>query len=460
MDFSGKKALVVGLGKTGLALCRFLTAQGAMVTATDSSPAAALSTALEALHGLPVTLAVGVPFPAAWPEQDLIVLSPGVPPELPWLQEAAGRGIPIFGDLEVASHFFHLPVVAVSGTNGKTTTTTLVGELLRASGRRPLVGGNIGTPLVEMIAAQDQGDALVLEISSFQLDTAPSFHANAAALLNISADHLDRYPDLQGYVRAKAGLFRHQGPADVAVLNADDPLVAGLAGELRSRVYFFSRRHPQEVGAWLAGSRLHVQMADGRQAALPVANLKLQGGHNLENIMAALLLALEMGADLEACAAVLRRFSGLPHRLEWVAEVGGVDFYDDSKGTNVGAVVRALEHFDRPIVLIAGGRDKGGDYAPLLPLVRQKVRRLVLLGEAKEVIAAALAGQVPIRMADDLAAAVQLAAAAAQPGDVVLLSPACSSFDMFQDYAERGRVFQQAVEELRNGRADRQRSRA
>ncbi len=448
--------MVVGLGKTGLALCRFLAARGARVTATDSSSATALTTAQEALQGVPITLEVGVAVPATWPEHDLIVLSPGVPPELPWLQEAAGRGLPILGDLEVASHFFRLPVVAISGTNGKTTTTTLVGELLRASGRRPLVGGNIGTPLVAMVAAQDQAETLVLEISSFQLDTAPSFHAQAAALLNISADHLDRYPDLQAYVRSKAKLFRHQGPADVAVLNADDPLVAGLAAELRSRVYFFSRRQPQKLGAWLAGSLLHLRLADGRQGTLPVQNLKLQGGHNLENIMAALLLALAMGADLEACAAVLTRFGGLPHRLEWVANVGGVDFYDDSKGTNVGAVVRALEHFDRPIVLIAGGRDKGGDYAPLLPLVRQKVRQLVLLGEAKEAIAAALSGQVPIHMAADMGAAVQMAAAAAQPGDVVLLSPACSSFDMFQDYVARGRAFQHAVKELSHGRANRQ----
>ncbi len=451
MDLTGKKALVVGLGKTGLALCRFLTAQGASVTATDSSPAGSLTAALEALQGLPLTLEVGVPEPATWPEQDLIVLSPGVAPELPWLQEAAKRGTPVLGDLEVASHFFRLPVLAISGTNGKTTTTTLVGELLRASGRHPLVGGNIGTPLVEMVAAQNQADSLVVEISSFQLDTAPSFHAQAAALLNVSADHLDRYPDLQAYARSKAGLFRNQTPADLAILNADDPLVAGLAPTLPSRVYFFSQHNPQICGAWLAGDSLHIRLASGLAAALPVKDIKLTAGHDLENIMAALLLALEMGADIDACAQVLNRFGGLPHRLEWVAEVAGVDFYDDSKGTNVGAVVRALEYFDRPIVLIAGGRDKGGDYAPLVPLVRQKVRQLVLLGEAKEAMAAALHGQAPIRLAADLPEAVRLAAAAARPGDVVLLSPACSSFDMFHDYAERGRVFQQAVKELRHG---------
>lgn len=460
MDIDGKKILVVGLGKTGVSLCRFLTARGAMVTATDSSPAAALAAARQALQGLPIALEMGAAVPANWPDHDLIVLSPGVPPELPWLQEAAAKGMPVLGDLEVASHFFTVPVVAISGTNGKTTTTTLVGELLRETGRRPLVGGNIGTPLVDLVADQEQADSLVLEISSFQLDTAPSFHAYAAVLLNITADHLDRYPDFPAYVRSKAGLFRNQGAEDVAVLNADDPQVAPLAGALGSQVYFFSRRVPQKLGAWLSGDLIHLQVARGLQAAFPVRDLKLMGGHNLENVMAALLLALAMGADIEACCRVLARFRGLPHRLEWVGEYGGVDFYDDSKGTNVGAVVRALEHFDRPIVLIAGGRDKGGDYAPLIPLVRQKVRQVVLLGEAKEAMAAALHGQAPIRLAAEMAEAVSMAAAAARPGDVVLLSPACSSFDMFHDYAERGRVFQHAVKELSNGRASSKRTSA
>ncbi len=460
MDLGGKKTLVVGLGKTGVALCRFLTARGAGVTATDSSPAAALAPALEALAALPVRLQVGVAEPAGWADQDLIVLSPGVPPELPWLQAAAARGIPVIGDLEVAGWYFQLPVVAISGTNGKTTTTTLVGELLRASGRRPLVGGNIGTPLVDLVDGQDQADSLVLEISSFQLDTAPSFHARAAALLNITADHLDRYEDLQGYIHSKAGLFRHQGPGDVAVLNADDPCVAPLAQDLTGQVYFFSRRRVLSLGAWQAGETLQVRLTNGLQASFPVAALALQGGHNWENIMAALLLALEMGADPQACAAVLARFQGLPHRLQWVACLGGVDYYDDSKGTNVGAVVRALEHFQRPVVLIAGGRDKGGDYAPLLPQVRAKVRQAILLGEARDILAAALAGQTAVQLAADMTEAVRLAAAAALPGDVVLLSPACSSFDMFRDYAERGRAFQQAVQELRHGRADLQNARA
>jgi len=448
---AGRKILVVGLGKTGLALCRFLTAQGALVAATDSGPAGDLAPAVAALAELGVPTQVEAACPSDYLGYDRIVLSPGVPPELPWLQEAVRRGIPVCGDLEIAAHFFRRPIVAISGTNGKTTTTTLVGELLRSAGQSPLVGGNIGTPLVEMVEAQDQADCLVLEISSFQLDTAPSFHAQAAALLNITADHLDRYPDLQGYVHSKAGLFRHQGPDDVAVLNADDPLVANLAAGLSSQVYFFSRRQTPEWGAWHADGRLHVRLRSGLEVEVPVAAIRLQEGHNLENIMAALILALVRGAPPEACRAVLARFSGLPHRLEWVAQLQGVDFYDDSKGTNVGAVVRALEHFDRPVILIAGGRDKGGDYSPLLPLLRQKVRQVVLLGEAKEIMAAAFQGTVPLQLATEMPEAVRLAYAAARPGDVVLLSPACSSFDMFRDYAHRGMVFQQAVKELSHG---------
>jgi UDP-N-acetylmuramoylalanine--D-glutamate ligase len=451
VPYSGKKILVVGLGKTGVSLCRFLAARQARVTATDSAPPSALASALAALQDLDITLDLGRPHAVRWQDFDLIIPSPGVPPELPWLQEAVARGIPLIGELEVAGQYLRLPVAAISGTNGKTTTTTLVAELLRASGRRPLMGGNIGTPLVDLVDNQSQADCLVLEISSFQLDTAPSFRPHAAALLNITADHLDRYPDFQAYVDSKAGLFRRQEPRDLAILNADDPLVAALAGRLKSRVYLYSCQKSLNLGAWKTDQAICVRLSDGAQAEFPLAKIALPGEHNLENIMAAVLLALEMGATPGGCAQGLAGFRGLPHRLQWVANRRGVDFYDDSKGTNVGAVVRSLEHFQRPVILIAGGRDKGGDYQPLSPLLRQKVKQLILLGEAKEIMAAALAGQAPIQTAADMAQAVELAFAAAVSGDVVLLSPACSSFDMFQDYAARGRIFQQAVRSLDHG---------
>jgi UDP-N-acetylmuramoylalanine--D-glutamate ligase len=452
LEYSGEKILVVGLGKTGVGLCRFFASRQAQVTATDSAAAADLAPALAALQHLEINLDVGRPQPDHWQDFDFIIPSPGVPPELPWLQDAVARGIPLIGELEVASRYLRLPVAAISGTNGKTTTTTLVGELLRASGRHPLVGGNIGTPLVDLVDAQAQADCLVLEISSFQLDTAPSFKPHAAALLNITADHLDRYPDFQAYANSKAGLFRQQGPEDIAVLNADDPLVAALEPQVKSRVYLYSSRKPLTRGAWKTGRAIKVRLTHGLEAEFPLTDIALPGEHNLENIMAALLLALEMGATPEGCARVLSSFMGLPHRLEWVAKVGDVDFFDDSKGTNVDAVVRSLEHFNRPVVLIAGGRDKGGDYSPLYALLRQKVKQVVLMGEARETMADALAGQAPIQTAADMAQAVDLAFAAAAPGDVVLLSPACSSFDMFRNYAERGRVFQQAVRSLDHGR--------
>jgi UDP-N-acetylmuramoylalanine--D-glutamate ligase len=454
LDYSGKSILVVGLGKTGVGLCRFLAARQARVTVTDSSTAAELAPALAALQDIDITLELGCSRPTRWRHFDLIVASPGVPPELSWLQDAVSRGIPLIGELEVAGHYLQLPVAAISGTNGKTTTTTLVGEMLRASGRRPLVGGNIGTPLVDLVDRQAQADCLVLEISSFQLDTAPSFKPHAAVLLNISADHLDRYPSFQAYVDSKALLFRQQGPGDLAILNADDPLVAALAPKLKSRLYFYSSRKPLAVGAWKTDQTLRVQLTGtaGPAVNFPLADIALPGEHNLENLMAALLIALEMGATPAGCAQVLANFRGLPHRLEWVANQSGVDFFDDSKATNVGAVVRSLEHFDRPVVLIAGGRDKGGDYSPLFPWLRRKVKQIILLGEAKEIMAAAFTGHVPVNTAADMPEAVSLAFAAAVPGDVVLLSPACSSFDMFRDYAARGRVFQQAVRSLDHGR--------
>ena len=445
---------MVGLGKTGIGLCRFLAARQAKVTATDSAAAAELAPALATLQGLDISFELGCPQPADWQHFDLIVASPGVPPELPWLQNAVSRGIPLIGELEVAGAYLRLPVAAISGTNGKTTTTTVLGEMLRASGRRPLVGGNIGTPLVDLVDRQDQADCLVLEISSYQLDTAPSFKPDAAALLNITADHLDRYPSFQAYADSKALLFRRQGPENLAVLNADDPLVAALVPQVKSRVYLFSSRQPLSVGAWKTDRHLKVRLdpAAGLAIDFPLADIALPGEHNLENLMAALLLALEMGATPAGCAEVLARFRGLPHRLEWVANLAGIDFFDDSKATNVDAVVRSLEYFNRPVVLIAGGRDKGGDYSPLFPWLRRKVKQVILLGESREIMSAAFTGHAPLKIATDMAHAVSLAFAAAVPGDVVLLSPACSSFDMFRDYAARGRVYQEAIRSLDHGR--------
>ena len=448
MQLRDAKILVVGLARTGVALCRFLAGKGARVTVTDMAAPEALAEPRRDIQGLGVTELLGVAIPP-WQDYDAVVLSHGVPPELPWLAAARAAGLPVVGELEVAMPFIRQRLIAVSGTNGKTTTTTLLGELLTASGIKALVGGNIGTPVVALLEAQDRADCLVLEVSSFQLDTAPHFHPQAAALLNITPDHLDRYPDYAAYIASKAGLFRCQGKGDLKVLNADDPAVAAL-GEGESRVDYFSANRPLGEGAWLEGDAIRVRAA-GIEADFPLEDIRLQGGHNLENIMAALLLALDAGADPEACRQVLASFSGLHHRVEWVADIGGVSFYDDSKGTNVGAVARSLTYFDRPVILIAGGRDKDSDFSLLNHLIRERVKALVLIGETRDRLADIWQGLAPAYLADDMDAAVARARTLAEPGDVVLLSPACASFDMYRDYVHRGQTFQQAVRGCEHG---------
>jgi len=446
MDLRRRNILVVGLARTGVALCRFLTGQGTRVTVTDQAPPADLAEARRDLRGLEVTEVLGLAQPPCQ-GYDAIVLSPGVPPELPWLDAARAAGVPVMGELEVAAPFIRRPLLAVTGTNGKTTTTALLGELLAASGQKPLVGGNIGTPAVSLLARQDEADCLVLEVSSFQLDTAPSFHPQAAALLNITPDHLDRYPDYAAYIASKARLFQRQGPGDLKVLNADDPEVAAMNGG-PGRVYRFSAARPLAEGAWLDRDRLLVKLSGRPPEIFPLADIRLKERHNLENIMAALLLALDAGADPEACRQVLADFGGLPHRLEWVADLDGVSFYDDSKGTNVGAVARSLAHFDRPVILIAGGRDKGSDFSLLNHLIATRVKALVLLGETRERLARVWRGLAPAYLADDMAAAVAQARNLARPGEAVLLSPACASFDMYKDYVHRGQTFQTQVRDL------------
>jgi UDP-N-acetylmuramoylalanine--D-glutamate ligase len=446
MDIKDQNILVVGLARTGAALCRFLAGHGVRVTVTDQAPPNDLAEFRRDIQGLGVVEELGVAQPR-WEGYDAIVLSPGVPPELPWLMAARTAGVPVVGELEVAAPFIRRPLLVVSGTNGKTTTTTLLGELLTASGKKTLVGGNIGTPVVALLDQQEEADLLVLEVSSFQLDTAPHFHPQAAALLNITPDHLDRYPDYDAYIASKASLFRRQEAGDLKVLNADDPAVAGLDQGV-SRVYYFSATRPLTTGAWLNRDALKVRLTDGREEIFPLSHVRLQGRHNLENVMAALLLALDAGAEPEACRQVLAAFRGLPHRLEWVADLKGVSFYDDSKGTNVGAVATSLAHFDRPVILIAGGRDKDSDFSLLNDLIAARVKALVLIGETRQRLARVWRGLAPAYLADDMAAAVGRAWELSRPGEVVLLSPACASFDMYKDYAQRGRDFQNLVRKL------------
>jgi UDP-N-acetylmuramoylalanine--D-glutamate ligase len=449
LDLKGSSVLVVGLGKTGLALVEFLRRQEARIRISDNRPRTELQ-ALLAPAKFPasaVALEAGEHTAAFFLQADLILLSPGVPLDLPPLEEARAAGIPIWGELELFSRFCSTPVVAVTGTNGKTTTTALLNEMLRSGGRTTFLGGNIGRPLTEYLLAEQRSDIVVAEISSFQLDTAESFRPRVGLLLNITADHLDRYDGFQTYLESKKSLFRNQQAGDAAVLNLDDPLVGPLGKGLKSSVYYFSRSSRPQQGAFLSGDRILLTSLEEPEA-YSLEGFALPGVHNRENALAAALGARLAGASPAGIQKGLNEFQGFGHRLEFVAEINGVRFYDDSKATNVGAVVKALEGFSAPVILIAGGRDKGGDYDPLQPLVRSRVQGLALIGEAREKMKAQLGALAPTREADTLEEAVSWAFQQSRPGHIVLLSPACSSFDMFRDYGHRGQVFQQAVRNL------------
>ena len=428
LQLADKRVLVVGLGRSGIAAAQLCAARGARVTATDKRRPEELK-----LTALPdsVLRELGGHRRESFLGADLIVLSPGVP-EIPELGAARAAG------------------VAITGTNGKSTTTTLVGEMLRATGRPTFVGGNLGEPLAEAVgtpAAETDGFCVV-EVSSFQLETTETFHPRVAVLLNITPDHLDRYDGIEGYAAAKARIFAAQTAADFAVVNFDDPQAVRASAPGRARREGFSIIESLASGAWLGGPlmlRLPGAPPETYTSALPWL---IGQRHNQSNALAALLAARLAGAAPEAALQGLLAFRPLAHRMELVAETNGVAYYDDSKGTNVGAVVAALDGFPRPVVLIAGGRDKGGDYAPLAEALRRVGRAAVLIGEAADKMQGAFSGVLPLERAPTLEAAVATAARLARPGDAVVLSPACSSFDMFRDYAHRAEVFRAAVARL------------
>lgn len=452
MDLRGKKVLVVGLGRSGLGVARLCLDRGARVRVTDRRLADQLQAQVNALAGR-ADLELGGHRPDSFVEADLIVLSPGVP-QIPPLQLALQQGVPVVGELELACRFVQAPLVAITGTNGKSTTTSLLGAMVAASGRPTFVGGNLGAPLVEAVGtdAAGPGGALVVEVSSFQLETVERFHAQVALLLNLSEDHLDRYPDYRAYVAAKARIFERQTELDFAVVNGEpgQQECRELARDGAAPVVTFQvgGPPPSGAGAWCDSQGLLVRLPGKEQEHLPRDLLRLAGRHNLQNALAALLGARLLGAGIDACRRGLEQFRGLPHRMELVGEREGVRFYNDSKATNVGSVVGSLTGFDRTVVLIAGGKDKGGDYGPLSPLLGQTVREVVLIGAAADRMAAAIGDQVPVHRALDLPAAVRAAAERARRGEAVVLSPACSSFDMFDNFEHRGEVFAGAVQEL------------
>lgn len=450
-ELKGKKVLVVGLGFSGVAAVKYCVNSGASVTATDLKPKSQLGEAMAEIGNLPVTFSLGGHTPELFGSQDVVVTSPGVPSSLPGLMDARTKGIPVIGELELALREIGRPVVAVTGTNGKTTTTMLTGHLLQGAGIRACVAGNIGTPLLGVLDDARKASFVVLEVSSFQIETTPSLTPHIAILLNITPDHLDRHSTFGDYVACKARIIKSVSPKGFAIYNAADEGVARAVSGAGARLIPFDATgrvlNGKGVGpqAWFSSGDLCVRLFDEWLNSFPLSRVKLEGIHNRENMLAALAAALLCGASADRIARSLESFKGLPHRLEFVGECNGVRYYDDSKGTNVGATIRALEGFAEPVVLIAGGLSKGADFAPLIPYVRGRVKGIVLIGEAAAELEMVLRGATKISHATTMDDAVRVASQIATPGDVVLLSPACASFDMFRDYKDRGEAFVRAV---------------
>ncbi len=449
LNLTNKRVLVVGLGKSGLSAARFLKSRGARVTVSDSR-AATLIAELPGLLDEGFSVESGSHGLLTFRRQDLIVVSPGVPMTTPELMTVKAVGARIIGELELGAQFLQGGIVAITGSNGKTTTTSLVGEIFKASGAPTQVGGNIGRPVTEMVAGDTPDTVNVLEVSSFQLETIESFHPRIAVVLNITPDHLDRHGTFDAYVAAKARIIENQTNADALVLNGEDHITPGLAAKTKANVYWFSGRRPMRQGAFVHnGNILWLEREGGKsEPIMPVAEITLVGAHNLENILAAVCVARLSNIPAEVIRRAVASFRAVEHRLEFVRELHGVRYFNDSKATNVDATVKAIESFPGGIHLILGGKDKDSDYASMSELLRQRVKTVITIGSAAEKIEHQLAGVVKIESAGTLAAAVTRAHELAVTGDVVLLAPACSSFDQFDNYEHRGRVFKELVAEL------------
>jgi len=448
---AGTRVVVVGASKSGLSMARFLTSRQASVVLTDAKPLASLGAEVGALGREGVTLELGRHDAGSFTSADLVAVSPGVPLTIPAIAEARRKGVRIVGEIELASWFLQGILIGITGTNGKSTTTALTAHLLAQAGLRATACGNIGLPLTDLIPKDAPDHYYVVELSSFQLEGIDSFRPWIAALLNLAPDHQDRYPDPAPYYQAKARIFKNQGRADHAILNRDDPEVWALAKELKAHVHPFSRLTTVEEGACLRDDRIVVRR-DGRDIrAIALASIPLFGAHNIENVMTALLIADLCGVPLPRAERALAGFRGLPHRLEKVRAAGGVTWYNDSKATNVSATIKSLESFPGKVVLILGGKDKGGDFARLVPLIRERVDHLVLMGQARDAIASQLGAVVPTTKVEDMKAAVEAAGKAAAKGGVVLLAPACASFDQYSGFEERGEDFRRLVLKLKAG---------
>jgi UDP-N-acetylmuramoylalanine--D-glutamate ligase len=455
MELKDKRVLVVGLGKSGVASALFLKAHGARVTVSDTKSGDELRNEIPSLLDHGITVETGGHGERTFREQDLIVVSPGVPVDAPLLTQARSLGEAVIGEVELAAQFLPGPIVAITGSNGKTTTTSLTGEILTAGGLPTLVGGNIGTPAISLADHAKPESVIVLEVSSFQLETIQTFRPKIAVVLNVTPDHLDRHRTLEVYVDAKARIFENQRSDDFAVLNEDDPTCVSMAARTQAQVFWFSRQKEVKHGAWVREGKILFRDGSSSQKnqqrdIMLVSEIPLKGAHNLENVLAAVCAGALMGCAPEKIRQAVRDFKAVEHRLEFVATIRGVDYYNDSKATNVDATIKALESFPANIHLILGGKDKGSDYSVLNDLLRQRVKRVYTIGAAAGKIESQIKG-VEVVHAETLENAVRKAHAVAQTGDVVLLAPACASFDQFKNYEQRGQVFKEIVRGLGSG---------
>jgi UDP-N-acetylmuramoylalanine--D-glutamate ligase len=452
MELNGKRVLVVGLGKSGVASALFMKARGARVTVSDTKSGDELRNEIPVLLDHGITVETGGHGDRTFRGQDLIVVSPGVPVDAPPLVQARALGEAVIGEIELAAQFLPGPIVAITGSNGKTTTTTLTGEIVTAAGIPALVGGNIGTPAISLAERAQADTVIVLEISSFQLETIQSFRPKVAVVLNVTPDHLDRHRTFEVYAAAKARIFENQQGSDFAVLNADDPTCVAMAARTRAQVFWFSRQKEVQKGAGVRDGNIVFRDGSGQRQIMQVSEIPLKGAHNLENVLAAVCAGTLLGCAPEKIRQAVRDFKAVEHRLEFVATIRGVDYYNDSKATNVDATIKALESFPANIHLILGGKDKGSDYTLLDDLLRQRVKRVYTIGAAaakieSQIVSSKNRGPEVVH-AENLENAIRKANAAAQPGDVVLLAPACASFDQFKSYEHRGKVFKEIVRAL------------
>jgi UDP-N-acetylmuramoylalanine--D-glutamate ligase len=459
MELNRKRILVVGLGKSGVAAALFLRKRGAQVTVSDSRSEQSLAKELPGLLDAGIMVEAGGHGLLTFRRQDLIVVSPGVPTDTPELVQARSLGVPVIGELELASRFLEGGIIAITGSNGKTTTTTLVGEIFKAAGVPTLVGGNIGLPVIQFVEQSTAQTVSVLEVSSFQLETTEQFHPRIAVILNITPDHLDRHGNLENYIAAKQKIAANQTANDALVLNADDDITHRTASRLAAQgatprtlpnTYWFSRTRVVRQGAFVHDGTIMFRETEQKAAEpiMPVAEIPLKGAHNVENVLAAVCTARLAAIPAETIRATVAGFKAVEHRLEFVAKVNGVEYYNDSKATNVDATIKALESFQGGVHLILGGKDKDSDYSQLDKLLRKKVRAVYTIGSAAEKIETQLAGAAKIIRAEKLEQAVTLAGSNAVDGEIVLLAPACASFDQFENYEHRGRAFKQSVAAL------------